>query len=82
MIRDTLAKKSRIETEEDIKTEDHADLLQQLVEPEQWRQLKTWCSTSDKRVYTEAKARQISRFERLTLLPHWYPKVDMHTYIV
>ena len=34
---DTQAKKSRFETEEDH----HANLLQQLIEPEQWRQLET-----------------------------------------
>ena len=40
----------------------HADLLQQLIEPEQWRQLETWCSMFDKRVYTDSKSRQISKF--------------------
>ena len=38
VIRDTQAKKSRIETEEDH----HADLLWRTVDPEQWRQLETW----------------------------------------
>ena len=56
----------------------HADSLQRTVDPEQWRQLETWCSTSAKRVYSDTKARQISKFERLMSLPHQPPRIDKH----
>ena len=74
VIRDTRDKKRRIEKEVDH----HAGSLQWTLDPEKWRQLETWCSTSAKRVYADTKARLISKFARLTLLPHQPPRVDKH----
>ena len=44
--------------------------------PEQWKQLDAWCSTAAEKVFTDTKARQISKFQRLTYLPHQTPEID------
>ena len=52
------------------------DTLKKTIDLEKWRQLETWCATAAKKVYPDTKARQISKFERLTSPTHKTSRTD------
>ena len=52
------------------------DTLKKTIDSEKWRQLETWCATAAKKVYADNKARQISKFERLTSQTHKTSRTD------